>query len=287
MWYYLSEQFETKHSIQYLPLLKEFGCVLNKIKHEFLFKSPQSLPKWSKFLKRSCTLLENSSPILQLWGYKMIKILVPGLVAIDTESVNTNTPHRKGLIFEQFKEKLVQTHEIVNTMLDEFKLGEESCRVQPSTDSFTYTFAYLLLWDVLLTLCEKSPTELRYQYTDWLKNEDLLQNFLTNIFRLMPSGILHFNDGKSKSLFLNRPLLEMNESCASDKIEELVCWLYAFSLAQLPALVRQWWTCIDSRVAQIVEKVTIVYVSPNLCAQELADVAKHQTKFKNMVVSMG
>ena len=50
-----------------------------------------------------------------------------------------------------------------------FRLGETSCRVQPFTDSYTYTFAYLLLWDILLTMCEKSSTELRYQYADWLK----------------------------------------------------------------------------------------------------------------------
>lgn len=63
----------------------------------------------------------NPQPSLQLWGYKMLLILVPGLIKIDTEAVNTNTPHQKGLIFEQFKEKLVETHEIVNSMLLGFK----------------------------------------------------------------------------------------------------------------------------------------------------------------------
>lgn len=50
-----------------------------------------------------------------------------------------------------------------------FRLGENSCRVEPYTDSYTYTFAYLLFWDVLLTMCEKASTELRYQYADWLR----------------------------------------------------------------------------------------------------------------------
>lgn len=50
-----------------------------------------------------------------------------------------------------------------------FRLGEDSCRLEPMTDSFTYTFAYLLLWDILLTLCDNSSTELRFQYADWLK----------------------------------------------------------------------------------------------------------------------
>jgi hypothetical protein len=41
--------------------------------------------------------------------------------------------------------------------------------VTPFTDSYTYVFAYLLLWGVLLNLCEKSPPELKYQYADWLR----------------------------------------------------------------------------------------------------------------------
>lgn len=63
----------------------------------------------------------NPQPCLQLWGYKMLLKLVPGLTKIDTEAVDTNTPHKKGLIFEQFKEKLVETQEIVNSMLLGFK----------------------------------------------------------------------------------------------------------------------------------------------------------------------
>ncbi|XP_018571354.1 E3 ubiquitin-protein ligase listerin isoform X2 [Anoplophora glabripennis] len=289
LWLYLAEQMEVKQfNVTYLPLIQEFGAVINNINYDFIFKfNDTSLPKWTKFLKRGCSLLVCPQPNLQLWGYKMLHVLVPGLVKIDTEAVNTNTPHRKGLIFEQFKEKLVETHGIVNSMLMGFKLGEDSCRVEPSTDSFTYTFAYLLLWDVLLTLCDQASTELRYQYADWLRNEDLLKNFLNNLFRLMPTEVLHFNEGKSKSLlevFLEKPPMDVRDTCNSQKIERLVCWLYASTLAQLPALVRQWWTSLETKIAQVVEKVTSVYVSPHLCTQELNDVMAHQTKFKNMTV---
>ncbi|KAJ8918958.1 hypothetical protein NQ315_016860 [Exocentrus adspersus] len=291
LWFYLAEQMEGKHTdIAYLPLLQEFGMVANNINCDFIFKfNDTSLPKWTKFLKRSCSLLVCAQPSLQLWGYKMLNVLVPGFIKVDTEAVNTNTPHKKGLIFEQFKEKLVETHGIVNSMLMGFKLGEDACRVEPSTDSFTYTFAYLLLWDVLLTLCEQASTELRYQYSDWLKNEDLLMTFLNNLFRLMPTEVLHFSEGKSKSLvelFLEKPAIDVRDTCNSQAIERLVCWLYASALAQLPALVRQWWTSLETKIAQVVEKVTSVYVSPNLCAQELNDVMAHQTKFKNMTVKV-
>lgn len=64
----------------------------------------------------------------------------------------------------------------------------------------------------------------------------------------------------------------------------MACWVYANTLTQLPALVRQWWSSIETRVNQVVDRVTSAYVSPQLCAQELADVATHENKFKNMVV---
>lgn len=123
MYHEFLEQMEVKQSnITYLPLIQEFGGIINNINYDFIFKfNDTSLPKWTKFLKRGCSLLVSPQSNLQLWGYKMLHILIPGLVKIDTEAVNTNTPHRKGLIFEQFKEKLVETHGIVNSMLMGFK----------------------------------------------------------------------------------------------------------------------------------------------------------------------
>lgn len=75
------------------------------------------------------------------------------------------------------------------------------------------------------------------------------------------------------------------DQCSSERIEHMVCCVYFTALSQLPALVRQWWSNAETRTAQIVECVTAAYVSPQLCNQELTDVAQHETKFKNMVVS--
>lgn len=72
--------------------------------------------------------------------------------------------------------------------------------------------------------------------------------------------------------------------CSSEKIEHMVCWIYMSALSQLSPLVRQWWGQQETRISQIVERVTATFVSSQLCQQELADVAQHDTKFKNMVV---
>lgn len=117
----IAEQLEDKQHISFLPIIQNFGLVVESISQKYIFRINQTLPKWTKFLKRSCSLLTNSQPSLQIWGYKMLLVLVPGLVKIDNEAVDTNTPHKKGLIFEQFKEKLVELHDIVHNMLMGFK----------------------------------------------------------------------------------------------------------------------------------------------------------------------
>lgn len=66
----------------------------------------------------------------------------------------------------------------------------------------------------------------------------------------------------------------------------MVCYIFMSVLSQLPALVRQWWSNKEARIAQIVERITATYVSQQLCVQELTDVAQHETKFKNMVVTI-
>lgn len=123
----------------------------------------------------------------------------------------------------------------------------------------------------------------------------------------MPIDILHHAIGKPKSIceyftkkfstsLLGIKLLSNGftslyifflilDQCSSERIEHMVCCVYFTALSQLPALVRQWWSDAETRTAQIVECVTAAYVSPQLCNQELTDVAQHETKFKNMVVS--
>lgn len=120
-YFFVLEQLEDKQHLSYLPVIQDFGLVVDSFDDKYIFRTNQTLPKWSKFFRKSCTLLTNRQPSLQMWGYKMLMVLVPGLVKIDTEAVNTNTPHKKGLIFEQFKEKLMDVHEIVNSMLIGFK----------------------------------------------------------------------------------------------------------------------------------------------------------------------
>lgn len=149
--------------------MQRFGGIVDYLEQQYVFSHTEGFPKWTKLTQLSVSLLTHPIVTVQLWGYKMLLALIPGFIQIDSTALISNKLHEKGFTLESFKDLLVQTQDITQTMLLEFKLGEDSCRVEPFTDSFTYTFSYLLLWDVILTLCEKASTELRYQYSEWLQ----------------------------------------------------------------------------------------------------------------------
>lgn len=155
--------------------------MIDYLEQQHVFSITDGFPTWTKVTHLSVALLTHPVVTVQLWGYKMLLALIPGFIEIDSSALSSNKPHEKGLILEEFKDLLMQTQDITQTMLLEFKLGEDSCRVEPFTDSFTYTFAYLLLWDVVLTLCEKASTELRYQYSEWLQYVILLVIFIIKL----------------------------------------------------------------------------------------------------------
>lgn len=59
--------------------------------------------------------------------------------------------------------------------------------------------------------------------------------------------------------------------------------MYACALRRLPAAILQWWTKSEHKISAIVDKVTTLFVSPSLSAEEIRAV-KQEKKFVNMTV---
>ncbi|XP_048520636.1 E3 ubiquitin-protein ligase listerin [Dendroctonus ponderosae] len=291
LWISLAGNFSkcAEDSLVNLPFLQCFGEVTNWFSHELIMQ--QENVSYSKLLKMCCeTLITNSQIILQLWGHKMLMILVPGLLKIDQESASASTESETVLIFEHFKDKLTETQDIVNSMLMDFSVPENSCKLEPTFDSYTYTFGYMMLWDVIVALCDQASPELRLQYCDWLRKELFLHLFLTNIFKLMSTQDLQQGDAKAAlgQTFVTHPLAAPWHFTffGSETIENFSRYLYKCFLEQFPALVRQWWTGLDNKFSQIVEKITVTHVSPHICNGALNDVLKYQDLFKNLKVKV-
>ncbi|GLV42170.1 Listerin E3 ubiquitin protein ligase 1 [Carabus blaptoides fortunei] len=268
-----------------LPALEIIGNVITHLEPEYLIRvGDPKLPKWQSLVQLCGKLLQSPVSALQLWGYQGLRRILQDLVALDVKSLNQNSPQAYGLMCSQLGHVLTTMQDVVQTMLMDFKLGEDSCRVEAFTDSYTFTFGYLLLWDILLSFCQHASTDLRYQYSDWLRTGEYLKNLLNNVFKLMPTEVLHYTEGRKNIMmehFTKAPVFAISESSTSEHLEHTVCWVYARTLANLPALVRQWWSDAEPRTAQIVEQVTAAYVSPLLCAQELQDVLEKEKSSKN------
>ncbi|XP_014468985.1 PREDICTED: E3 ubiquitin-protein ligase listerin [Dinoponera quadriceps] len=223
-------------------------------------------------LELSLKLLRSPVPSIQLGAYHMLKHMVSELVQQDKVLVESENFEPSGLNIRRLEEVLLSTQNIVNAMLIEFKLCDTvSCTIQPFTDSYTYTLGYLLAWAVVLDICANAHGDLRYQYAEILKN-DLFPSLLNNIFKLMPVEVLQDNKNKAVKLleiFTTAPSFNFGENWTEWRLDHIVCWLYTNCLRHLPVLVRQWWSTADSRVSATIDKITIHYVSPVLCQEEL------------------
>lgn len=244
---------------------------------------------FNKMLKLSLKLLQSPVPSIQLGAYYALKYVVPELVQHDKVLVESDSFEPSSLNIRKFEEVLSNTQNIVNTMLMEFKLCDAiSCTIQPFTDSYTYTLGYLLAWAIVLDICEKSHSDLRYQYAEILKNE-LFPCLLNNIFKLMPMEALQDNKNKTVKLlelFTTAPVFRFKESWTEERLDHIVCWLYTNCLRRLPVLVRQWLSTVDSRVSATVDKITSHYVSPRLCEDELLYSRLQLANIENMQVKV-
>ena len=59
-----------------------------------------------------------------------------------------------------------------------------------------------------------------------------------------------------------------------DELRHLSCAVYMLTLETLPAAVRQWWTDLDKRSSDVVDRFTSRFVSPILCTAEFGNVQK-------------
>ncbi|XP_046741676.1 E3 ubiquitin-protein ligase listerin isoform X2 [Diprion similis] len=291
-WMYCSDLYN-QHDISSMQviLLNSLGEALKLVDEKIFFGQHTSAALESinsdKVIRLSFKLLQSPVPSLQLSAYQVFKKIIPELVMRDKSLIESENFDPNSLNFKKFENILTSTQYIVNTMLLEFKLCETvSCTIQPYTDSYTYTLGYLFEWAILLDMCSYAHSELRYQYSELLK-DDFFPCLMNNLFRLMPVEI--FQDNKNKAvrlteIFSTAPSFSFAKTWTEWRLDHLVCWLYANSLRQLPVLVRQWWGAADSRVSAAVEKITILYVSPMLCQEELS--CNKLTGIENMQVKV-
>ena len=149
---------------------------------------------------------------------------------------------------------------LLESLLQEFKIGEVPGSIPPGTVSYTVSVGYLLAWRVILALIQTAGDELRPKYTEYLKSEDFLFSLMRHLFRLLPRNASQNRALFSDSLELSEPTLE--------KVPELAGSVWISLCRHLPAVARAWWQSLDRTGKETVERVTAVVVTPLLWREE-------------------
>lgn len=139
---------------------------------------------------------------------------------------------------------------------------------------------YLLAWDCILSICASSSLELRSVYINWISINHLHETFLSSLFDMIPRTLIKSPD---ICLQLGFSLFSPNEPNYEDvSIERLAAFLYSKSLRVIPVLVRKWWHGTNPKIAHLIDKITVNYVSPILCTEELTTLISKKEKDGNM-----
>ncbi|XP_012683168.2 E3 ubiquitin-protein ligase listerin [Clupea harengus] len=291
-----------------LPVLRAVGAALTHIPAQQLVKN--RLPARLVAGQRSNlpdalqTLLNTLTPLLlfkarplQLSVYHMLNKVMPQLPESDSESDNSKSEEDDG---EEpslsppaaLMTILTATEELLENILGGVQVGEFAV-VQPLSVEHCCILGYLLAWKLLLTFFKASPSNLRVQYSQYLKKSRSLHQLLLHLFRLMPENPYlpgNGNEGCSKEAktFFTEPLsLSVRISEADSlrwEVPHLACSMYYGALKDLPAMVRLWWNSQEKRVFSAVDKFTSRYVSSVLSAQEIASVHASTQTFDSMAV---
>lgn len=192
-------------------------------------------------------------------------------------------------LLQRFKIKVDEFLPALSDFVTEFNYKINETDVVPAVEQLgkDRSVACLLLWDCILEICAKSPSELRSIYASWITRNHYEQVLLPALFKLMPNEILKNPDSGAiygQTMFAK---LEWNQiKSATLKPERYACHLYTQALRFLPAVVRRWWNGLNHRHAAIVGKVTSNCVSSLLCQDEFQSLIERKDKQDNMQIKV-
>ncbi|XP_065225730.1 E3 ubiquitin-protein ligase listerin [Planococcus citri] len=270
-WKNLAESEGCRNVEQFLVLNTLSGLIITHVDFiQFVVR-----PDLNFWLCACSDLIQSYCAPVRLAAYYVLVELSLEMVGQDS-CVSVVEDMEEKLTLEILSISSLQT--IVNIVLSSYKNGDERV-LDPNTDSYVYVHSYLLVWMVVIKMCENAPVQVRYRYASWLKDEGYLEMFLHNLQTLMPEKV-HKNNlsdavvKKIRELFSIEPRFTLEDRWDTAKLTMLVCRLYYMSLWLLPAFVRQWWKSMDSKEATVVDKLTTRFVSPTLIMEEMKAIKK-------------
>ncbi|XP_058066938.1 E3 ubiquitin-protein ligase listerin [Anopheles bellator] len=235
----------------------------------------------------------------------ILKSLSLGLIQRDLDQLLKRTesseqPQQTGAeleenwhLLQRFKLELDQYEDLLREFVSDFNYKSsdtDSILNQPTSSSQAQNtksrcLPFLLLWDCILDICAKAPSELRSIYAAWISHHQFEHLLLPTLFKLMPQEILRNPDtcavyGQAMFSSLQWSQIKM----PSTKLERYACHLYTQTLRHLPVIVRRWFNGLNHRHATIVSKITSNCVSGLLCQEEFQALVERKDRQDNMQI---
>ncbi|CAL4072477.1 unnamed protein product, partial [Meganyctiphanes norvegica] len=244
-------------------------------------------------LNHLCPLLLSSHPPTQFSAYNLIKTSFPHIMCVwEKNEITVNeeddAPQRP---LPYALTRIITEKSICDSFFRCQEDPEELPLANPQCNLHVYfSFIEYILYCLQVQLLT-FKTDMWHHPCDYIfyRESGLLQRLLLNLFRLMPSKpILSSNslaDEKTAvTMFNTKQNITPTTNVTSELISWLACQVYYECVSAAPAVVRHWWSGLDRRVQQIVDKFTTTYVSTLLIQQEISAVSNSDVKFDNMTV---
>ncbi|KAJ8315834.1 hypothetical protein KUTeg_007984 [Tegillarca granosa] len=237
-------------------------------------------------LNHICPLLLYKDQSVQVGAFNLLKSVMSELPAFDKEDKETfsgsnTTEQSTRSPPEALMAVLKESTVAMDIMFTDIKV-EECLEVQPNTEEYQFTVAYLLTWQLLLVFFRSAPAELRQEYAAHFREEGMVRQLMSYIFCLMLDNPPLTKDGES--VFEKPYILSVRDEASSSCIEHIACSLYINTLKTMPAMVRQWWIEQDRKTSAYVDKFTTKHVSQLLCNAEIQSVPTMDSKLDTMSI---
>ncbi|XP_071800460.1 E3 ubiquitin-protein ligase listerin-like isoform X2 [Asterias amurensis] len=257
--------------------------------------------KMQILLERLCPMLIKTDRSAKLAAFQLLEKVMDEIARADEEHLKDNDDKDKREEEssipppEQLKNILDSASAFMEAILTDVQVGE-CLTLDPSStgyyQSMSSVLTYLLVWRLYLKIFKSASAEVRAEYANYLRLTGGVPTLMMNLFRLMPDPPVtslvvdqSVKGSAPRSMFGTTPVMKAKDIFPSqEEIHHQACALYSTALEDLPAMVRQWWTSQDKKIAPIVDRFTTKYASPLLCTQEVQDVQTATQTFENMTV---
>lgn len=271
-----------------------------KIEFDAEFKEPKNSVFCSaneKSFLAVCGLMRSNFRVIIVTAHAILNKILDSICrrAQSSTLISDHEAVDDALIFPPaaFMAILTSRDSMMSALLSDYRVGDISVTIEPDTDSYGCTLAYLFAWDLVIQFIVGMDKEVGQCMIHSLKKLGLIQRLLDNIFILLPplddrdslnfrfeSSNHHYCENSPGERARDWSLMDFLKSPLQTTIErpvneiELVALHLYFSVAlHMPVTVRKWYNNnSNKRLCNLVNEYTVKHISQLICSLEMESV---------------